>query len=140
MIRFLLDTDHVSLQERGHLPLLTRLRAQPPEALSVSIVTVQESVRGRLALLSHQLPSDQLLLAYSKLQQTVQFFSTVHVLAFDRRCLEQYDALRSEGVRIGTLELRIAATALVHKLIVVTRNAKDFARVPGLQREDWAEN
>ena len=43
MIRFLLDTDHVSLQERGHLPLLIRLRVQPPEALSVSIVTVQES-------------------------------------------------------------------------------------------------
>jgi tRNA(fMet)-specific endonuclease VapC len=139
MIRFLLDTDHVSLQERGHLPLLTRLRVQPPEALSVSIVTVQESVRGRLALLSRQLPSDQLLLAYAKLQQTVQFFSTVHVLAFDRRCLEQYDALRSQGVRIGTLDLRIAATALVHKLTMVTRNTKDFARVPGLQIEDWAE-
>lgn len=66
MIRFLLDTDHVSLQERGHLPLLTRLREHPPEALSVSIVTVQEAVRGRLALLGRQLPPDQLLLAYSK--------------------------------------------------------------------------
>ena len=50
MIHFLLDTDHVSLQERGHLPLLTRLREHPQEALGVSIVTVQEAVRGRLAL------------------------------------------------------------------------------------------
>jgi tRNA(fMet)-specific endonuclease VapC len=64
----------------------------------------------------------------------------VHVLAFDHRCLEQYDALRSQDVRIGTLDLRIAATALVHKLTMVTRNTKDFARVPGLQIEDWAEN
>jgi len=139
MIRFLLDTDHVSLQERGHLPLLTRLRAQPPEALSVSIITVQEAVRGRLALLSRQLPPDQLLLAYAKLQQTIQFFSTVHVLAFDHRCLEQYEALRSQGIRIGTFDLRIAATALVHNLTMVTRNTKDFARIPGLQIEDWAE-
>ncbi len=140
MIRFLLDTDHVSLQERGHPPLLSRLRAQPPEALIVSIITVQEAVRGRLALLSRQLPLDQLLLAYAKLQETVQFFNTVHVLAFDRRCLEQYEALRSQGVRIGTLDLRIAATALVHNLTVITRNTKDFARVPGLQIEDWAES
>lgn len=99
MIRFLLDTDHVSLQERGHLPLLTRLREQPPEALGVSVVTLQEAVRGRLAVLSRPPPPDQLPLAYAKLQQTVQFFSTVNVLAFDRRCQEQYEALRTLGVR-----------------------------------------
>jgi len=138
MIRFLLDTDHVSLQKRGHLPLLTRLREHPPEALSVSIVTVQEAVRGRLALLGRQLPPDQLLLAYSKLQQTVQFFSTVTVLAFDRACHEKMEELRAQGVRIGTLDLRIAATALVHDLTLVTRNTKDFARVPGVRLEDWA--
>jgi tRNA(fMet)-specific endonuclease VapC len=138
MSRFLLDTDHVSLQERGHLPLLARLRVQPPEALCVSVVTVQEAVRGRLALLSRQLSLDQLLLAYAKLQQTVQFFNAINVLAFDRQCHEKVEELRAQGVRIGTLDLRIAATALVHSLTLVTRNTKDFARVPGLRLEDWA--
>lgn len=125
----------MSLQERGQLPLLTRLREHLPEALSVSIVTVQGAVRGRLALLGRQLPPDQLLLAYSKLQQTVQFFSTV--LAFDRVCHEKMEELRAQGVRIGMLDLRIVATALVHDLILVTRNTKDFARVPGERLEDW---
>jgi len=140
MIRFLLDTDHISLQERGHPPLLTRLREQPADALGVSIVTVQEAVRGRVALLNRQLPPDQLLLAYAKLQQTVQFFSTVTVLAFDRRCQDHYEKLRARGVRMGTLDLRIAATALAHALTLVTRNHKDFARVPGLRLENWAES
>lgn len=48
------------------------------------------------------------------------------------------EELRAQGVRIGTLDLRIAATALVHDLTLVTRNTKDFARVPGVRLEDWA--
>jgi tRNA(fMet)-specific endonuclease VapC len=48
MIRVLLDTDHVSLHERGHLPLRARLASCPPEEVAVSIVTVEEMLRGRL--------------------------------------------------------------------------------------------
>jgi tRNA(fMet)-specific endonuclease VapC len=83
MIRFLVDTDHVSLQERGHPSVLARLRTQPPEALGVSVVTMQEALQGRLALLHRQVVPDQIVLAYDKLQQTVQFFTQVHVVAFD---------------------------------------------------------
>jgi tRNA(fMet)-specific endonuclease VapC len=46
--------------------------------------------------------------------------------------------LRSLRQHIGTLDLRIAATALVHDLTLVTRNQKDFSRVPGLRFEDWS--
>jgi hypothetical protein len=39
MIRVLLDTDHVRLHERGHLPLRARLATCPPEEVAVSVVT-----------------------------------------------------------------------------------------------------
>ena len=139
-MRFLVDTDYVSLQERGHQPLLARLREHPPETLGVSVVTMQEALQGRLALLNRQQTPEQILLAYNKLLQTVQFFNRVHVVAFDAPCQRTMEELRTEGIRIGTLDLRIAATALVHKLTLVTRNHKDFARVPGLQLENWAES
>lgn len=139
MIRFLLDTDHVSLQERGHQPLLSRLREHAPETLGVSVVTMQEALQGRLAVLRRQAAPDQLLLAYVKLQQTVAFFTRVQVEAFDAACQRRVEDLRRQGLRIGTLDLRIAATALVHNFIVVTRNTKDFARVPGVRLEDWSE-
>ena len=48
MIRVLLDTDHVSLHERGHLPLRARLASFPPEEVAVSVVTVEEMLRGTL--------------------------------------------------------------------------------------------
>lgn len=40
--------------------------------------------------------------------------------------------LKRSGLTTGDNDLLIAATALVHDMIVVTRNAKHYARVPGL--------
>jgi tRNA(fMet)-specific endonuclease VapC len=52
MNQYLLDTDHITLQERGHPALLARLKVQPPASLAVSAITVEECLRGRLAVLA----------------------------------------------------------------------------------------
>ncbi len=72
MIRWLLDTDHVSLQERGHPVLLDRLRAVPPGEVAVSVVTVEEMLRGRLAVLARQHSGERRIRAYAKLMETPQ--------------------------------------------------------------------
>ena len=41
--------------------------------------------------------------------------------------------LRADGLHIGDHDLWIAATALVHDIPLVTRNARHFARVPQLR-------
>jgi predicted nucleic acid-binding protein len=46
-------------------------------------------------------------------------------------------ALRRRGETVETTDLFIAATALVHGLIVATRNVRHFNRVPGLVVENW---
>jgi predicted nucleic acid-binding protein len=48
MIRVLLDTDHVSLHERGHLTLHARLATLAPDEVAVSVVTVAK--RGQASL------------------------------------------------------------------------------------------
>ena len=81
MIRFLLDTDHISLQERGHPPLLAHIRSLPAVALGVSIVTVEEVLRGRLAMLGRRLPAAERVHAYRKLWEAIQFFGAARAFA-----------------------------------------------------------
>ena len=50
-----------------------------------------------------------------------------------------FDDFRSRGVRIGTLDLRIASIALNYDALVLTRNLVDFQRVPGLRVENWLD-
>ena len=45
--------------------------------------------------------------------------------------------LESQGTPIGPLDTLIAGTALAHGGVLVTRNLREFARVPGLALEDW---
>ena len=46
-------------------------------------------------------------------------------------------ALESQGQPIGSMDLMIAAHALAEDSVVVTNNAKEFQRVPGLAIEVW---
>jgi hypothetical protein len=49
---YLLDTDHISLQHRAHPGVLERLRALDEIAsVALSIITVEEQIRGRLEII-----------------------------------------------------------------------------------------
>lgn len=45
--------------------------------------------------------------------------------------------LKTSGLMIGKYDIIIAATALVHDLIVVTSNVDEFSRIKGLKYENW---
>jgi tRNA(fMet)-specific endonuclease VapC len=49
------------------------------------------------------------------------------------------NALESAGTQIGLVDQLIAGIAIAHNLTVITRNTREFARVPGLRVENWYE-
>jgi tRNA(fMet)-specific endonuclease VapC len=42
--------------------------------------------------------------------------------------------------RVGTNDCRIAATAIANNLTVVTRNTRDYAKIPNVKFEDWTRS
>ena len=104
----------------------------------MSVVTVEEMLRGRLAILARRTEGEARVHAYTKLLETVQFFSTIPVVPFDMACERQFQALRAMRLRVGSRDLRIAATALIHSAVLITRNRRNFEQVPGLRLDDWS--
>ncbi len=137
----LLDTDHVS--ELGHgtaagLRLRDRLLASG-EAAVRSIITVEEQLRGWLAEIHRIAEPHRQIPAYTRLQERVEFFASWTVLPWNRASADLLLALRSQHVRIGTMDLKIACIALAHDGTLLTRNITDFALVPGLRVANWLD-
>jgi tRNA(fMet)-specific endonuclease VapC len=138
MLRFLFDTDHLTLYERGH-PLLTqRLAAQPAGAVGVSAVTVEEALRGRLGALSRARDGPTRIYRYLLLVQTFHLLHQFPIVVFDQVCENQFQQLLALRLRVGTQDLKMAACARANSLTLLTRNRRDFARIPGIVLDDWS--
>jgi tRNA(fMet)-specific endonuclease VapC len=46
--RYIFDTDHVTLHQHGHSTIVRRLLQLEDSDIAVTIITVEEQVRGRL--------------------------------------------------------------------------------------------
>lgn len=134
---FVLDTDHVTLHQRGHPQVIAQCRRLPPNLLAVTVISIEEQMRGRLAQIGRN--QEDVAASYGRLGATLDYFCELIVLPFDAAAHRRFDQLRGEGIRIGTLDLRIAAIVLQRSAILVTRNRRDFERVPGLKLEDWSQ-
>jgi tRNA(fMet)-specific endonuclease VapC len=75
------------------------------------------------------------------LRRLSEFFRPLRSLSFDDAAADRYALVRAqlerEGTVIGGNDLMIAAIALAHDAILVTRNQREFRRVPGLRLEEW---
>ena len=66
-------------------------------------------------------------------------FRAFTILLFDERAADQFENLRAARIRLGTMDLKIAAIALVNHALLLSANRRDFERVPGLRVENWLE-
>ena len=136
MLRYLFDTDHVTLFQHGHAPGARRLASQPADAVGISVVTLEETLRGRLAQLSRARDGPARIHQYKLLAQSIRLFAQFPTVHFDQAAESNFQQHRT--VRIGSQDRKIASIALANQLILVTANRRDFAQVPGLTLEDWS--
>ncbi len=139
MTRYVFDTDHLSLLQRGHKPLLARIEQHAAGELAITIVTVEEQLRGRLAQVRKAANPEQLAQSYKWLRETFDSLARLGVLDFDEAASRVYTDLLRQKIRIGTHDLRIAAIVIANDAVLVTRNMQDFANISEVRLENWAD-
>jgi tRNA(fMet)-specific endonuclease VapC len=136
-----LDTDHLSVLQWREQPacdwLLARLDQLPADDIATTIVSFQEQVQGWLAFLNRARKPAQIVLAYTKLEEIWRWFLKMNVLSFGASAQARFGELRRQCPRLQTMDLRIASIALVSNATLLSRNIRDYRRVPGLIVEDW---
>lgn len=119
---YLVDTNVISEARRGSLPAISWLRSVDPLSLHLSTLTLGEIMRG-IALKQKADPRTA-----GHLAEWLRKIRHDHA----DRILPVTDPISVEWGRIAAIRPRgdidglIAATAIVHDLILVTRNVKDF--------------
>lgn len=138
---YLLDTDHLSLLERGgadSFALQMRLERISAEQIATTVVSYEEQMRGWLERAARADNRARLLFTYSRLLIHIETFKNIPLLPFDEKAADEFERLQQAKVRVGTMDLKIAAIALAHNATLLTRNTSDFGKVPNLETQDWS--
>ncbi len=110
-----LDTDHMSLLEWGgghSAALRERLADVSPDEVATTIISYEEQMRGWMAYIARGKSLVQQLEAYQRLRRHLENYRQIPILDFDRAAADEFQHLRTERIRIGTMDLKIAAIVL----------------------------
>ncbi len=125
-MKYLVDSDYVADYLKGRRTATDLLGVLFQDGMAMSIITFAEVYEG-------------IYYGYNRTHYTKifhHFLQGVSVLGITRSIAKQYARMRGELGRKGQLidqpDLFIAATAIHHNVTLVTRNIKDFERIPHL--------
>lgn len=130
----LIDASLLIGWERGAVEVEARVRGREDESLLLSVITVSELLHG-----VHRARDRTQRARRSAFVEAV--LERIPLLPVDlptaRTHAEVWAELAASGRMIGAHDLWLAAAALAHGLSLATANVREFARVPGLELEDW---
>jgi tRNA(fMet)-specific endonuclease VapC len=138
MTLFVLDTDMFSLYQDGDPAVVANIARHHGDRLVVTGTTVEELLAGWLHRVRIAKTDPDRAFGHAQYAGTIEALSGWPVLPLTVPALGRLTALTRFRLNIGGNDLRIAAVALDVGGIVVTRNLRDFRRVPNLVCEDWS--
>ncbi len=132
----ILDSNIISHYFRGDPQVVLRLQALRPADVGVPAIVEYELRYGLLRMTPEA--------ATPRLAALAQLLRPLQMLPFDSECAAHAARLRialeAAGTAIGAHDTLIAATALRNQATLVTRNVREFSRVPGLQWLSWHQD
>jgi len=73
----------------------------------------------------------------ARLHHFLESYQNSQVVDFDTKAVDIYKKLKSQKIRVGTMDMKIASIAIANNAILISRNLTDFEQVPNLSVEDW---
>ena len=136
-----LDTNHLrEVALGGRLAQQNSRRASQSGAeVFTTIITVQEATAGWLALINRLKAGEAQVSAYTRFQATVAALRHFDILPFDKDAARAFHLLSGRRLRVGTMDLKIAAICMAHEAVLLTRNVSDFAKIPELRVMNWLD-
>lgn len=140
-MRYLLDTDHLSILQRqvgqDYTNLAARMVHYPLSDFAVSTVTFHEQILGTHAYINRARNLDDVVKGYAMMVRLLSDFKALPLVTFDAGAATKFAQLQPQRIQLAKMDARIAAIALSGRLILLTRNHRDFSKVALLALEDW---
>jgi tRNA(fMet)-specific endonuclease VapC len=139
MTLFILDSDILSLLERGDPVVANHCKAAIGDTLATTVISIEEMLSGWYTLLRKAKRKEQIVTAYDRLATSVEFLAAFSLLRFPAGAVDRIEQFKSMKLGVRGQDMRIAAIVLEYGGTLVTRNSRDFQRIPGLTIEDWSQ-
>ena len=131
MPRYMLDTNICIYVIKNHPPELRARFNNAADELCISSITLSELHYG----------AEKSARRAENLKAVAQFSARIEVLAFPEKAAAHYGQLRADldhlGTPVGPFDMLIGAHARAEGLTIVTNNAREFRRLPGVRVENW---
>jgi tRNA(fMet)-specific endonuclease VapC len=138
MSPYVLDTDMLSLYQRGFPNVVAKVDARNPTEMAITVITVEEEITGWYSLLRKVRSPDEQVRAYERLAQAIPHLARWQIIPMSHPALMRFETLKRMSLNVRKMDLRIAAIVLEAGAVLVSRNLRDFRRIPNLVVEDWA--
>jgi tRNA(fMet)-specific endonuclease VapC len=119
--------------------LLARRLTDSSADVFTTIVNAQEITQGWSAELNRRKTGRDQVRPYADFLTALKAFERIMILPFDDDAADCFDRLTDLRLRVGTMDLKIAAIAISHDAMLLTRNLVDFTKIPGLRVENWLD-
>ncbi len=131
---FLFDTDVLSniVKRRPSGLLMKKLARLPKQFQYTTAINIGEIYYGA----NRSSRMDQIIKAFED-----RVFPNLGVIGFDETGGRIFGELKAElekqGLSCSEPDLRIAAIAIQHEMVLITGNTRHFTNIPGLSVENW---
>ena len=140
-MKYLLDTDHLSILQRqkglAYFNLSARMAYYLLSDFGVSTVTFHEQLLGSHAYINRARNTNDVVKGYEMMVRLISDFKVLPLISFDAGAATVFNQIQAQRIQLAKMDARIAAIAVSRELRLLTRNHQDFGKVSGLLIGDW---